>query len=82
MNLCYWIMGTLLYVSTMEALPTVVPDRIPCFAALETGFFVESVVNQGLSLYNVRQELWVPINGLLQRKSLEDNKEDRVWLLK
>lgn len=71
MHICFWIMGALLYSTTISAIPTVVPDRIPCFAELETSFFLEPIVNQALSLYNVRQELWIPINELLQRKSLE-----------
>lgn len=66
-----WIIAAIFYASTMDALPTVVPDPIPCVLDLETRFFDERIVNQGLSLYNVRQELWAPINQLLQRKSLE-----------
>lgn len=71
MNIYCWMMGILFYSSTIHALPTVVPDRIPCLIKLETSFFVESIVNQGLSLYNVRQELWLPINEHLQIISLE-----------
>jgi hypothetical protein len=70
MRVCAWIMGALFYSTTIGAIPSVVPDRIPCFVELETGFFSEPIVNQALSLYNVRQELWVPINQLLQQKSL------------
>lgn len=70
MAVCFWI-GILFYSTTIHALPTVVPDRIPCLVILETGFFVESIVNQGLSLYNVRQELWLPINEHLRNISLE-----------
>lgn len=66
-----WIMGALFYFTTLGAIPSVVPDRIPCFDALEIGFFSEPIVNQALSLYNVRQELWVPINELLKQKSLK-----------
>lgn len=71
MRICFWFIGAVFYFSTVEALPSVVPDPIPCFLALETGFFVESIVNQGLSLYDIRQELWVPINALLKIKSGE-----------
>lgn len=65
-----WLMGALFYVSTAEAMPAVVPDPIPCVRDLETRFFDERIVNQGLSLYNIRQELWVPINVLLRQKSM------------
>lgn len=71
MRVYYWIMGALFYSLAVEAIPSVVPDRIPCFLELETHFFVEPIVNQGLSLYGIRQELWLPINEYLQKKSLE-----------
>lgn len=71
MHVWLWIVGTLLYSMSISAIPTVVPDRIPCFFELQTGFFLEPIVNQALSLYNIRQELWVPINERLHQKSLE-----------
>ncbi len=55
----------------IEAIPTVVPDNIPCLVQLETQFFTESVVNQALSMYDVRQELWLPINQYLKVKNRE-----------
>jgi|GEM_PF-6423223 len=61
----------LFYTAALSAFPTVVPDPIPCVLELETHFFVEPIVNQGLSLYNIRQELWLPINAFLQLKSTE-----------
>ena len=70
MRIC-WIVSAVLYSSTVVALPTVVPDPIPCVLALEKNFFVEPIVNQALNLYNIRQELWLPINQLLQVKSAE-----------
>ena len=48
------------------ALPAVSAVSVPCLEALELHFFVESTVNRGLSLYNVREELWLPINMDLQ----------------
>jgi hypothetical protein len=67
-----YVIGILLYFSkSMLALPTVVPDPIACVVELETRFFVSSIVNQGLSLYRVRQELWMPINESLRQRSLE-----------
>lgn len=66
-----WIMGIGLYSATLGAIPTVVPDRIPCFLYLETHFFAEPIVSQALSLYNIRQELWVSIQVYLQKISLE-----------
>lgn len=71
MRIYLGLIAALFYSSTIMALPSVVPDPIPCFLELETHFFVESIVNQGLSLYNIRQELWLPINQLLQAKSAE-----------
>lgn len=71
MSISLWMIGILFYSSAIQASPTVVPERIPCFIALQTGFFVEPIVNQGLSLYNVRQELWLPINEHLHMISLE-----------
>ncbi len=66
-----WMMGIGLYSVTLGAIPTVVPDPVPCVLYLETHFFVEPIVSQALGLYNIRQELWVPINAYLQKKSLE-----------
>lgn len=66
-----WIMGIGLSFTTLGAIPTVVPDPVPCFLDLELHFFAEPIVSQGLSLYNIRQELWVPISAYLQNKSLE-----------
>lgn len=60
------------------ALPTVVPDRIPCVLELETQFFLEPIVNRSLSLYNVRQELWLPINTRLRQKNLEVSERMKV----
>ena len=71
MRIWPWIISAIFYVPWIWGLPTVVPDRIPCFVDLETLFFNEYIVNQGLSLYSIRQELWVPINGALKRKSSE-----------
>jgi hypothetical protein len=71
MRIWPWAMGIGLYSATLKAIPTVVPDPIPCFLYLETHFFTESIVSQALSLYNIRQELWVPINAYLQTKSFE-----------
>lgn len=71
MRLFPWLIYSLICTSSLFGRPTVVPDPIPCFIELETRFFNEYIVNQGLSLYNIREELWLPINQLLQRKSLE-----------
>lgn len=59
------------YFSKLAALPSVVPDPNPCLLILETHFFQEGIVNQALSLYNVRQELWLPINQRLKQKNFE-----------
>jgi hypothetical protein len=66
-----WMINAIFCISAIEGLPSVTPDRIPCFVDLETLFFNEYIVNQGLNLYNIRQELWLPINQVLQRKSAE-----------
>lgn len=66
-----WLWLFIICSSRLIALPTVVPDPIACVKDLETHFFDEFIVNRGLSLYDIRQELWVPINASLQRKSLE-----------
>lgn len=71
MRISPWLMGVLLFSFQIEAIPAVVPDPVPCVLDIETHFFVETIVNQGLSLYNVRQELWLPINQRLQVKNLE-----------
>lgn len=71
MRIYPWILGCLVYYSAGLALPTVVPDPIPCVLDLETNFFIPVVVEQGLSLYQVRQELWIPIVQSLQKKSLD-----------
>jgi hypothetical protein len=68
----FWLLALFFsFTKDCDAIPSVVPDKIPCFVTLETNFFVETYVSQGLSLYNVRQELWFPINQTLQAKSLE-----------
>ncbi|MFI0435192.1 MAG: hypothetical protein ACH350_05630 [Parachlamydiaceae bacterium] len=71
MQIFSWMTVILFYFAAIEGFPTVVPDPIPCFLALERDFFFEPIVSQGLSLYNVRQELWIPINQLLRKKSVE-----------
>jgi len=71
MHFSLWIIGALFYSFQVVAFPTVVPDPIPCLRELETHFFMDSIVIQGLSLYNIRQELWQPIVESLQRRSLE-----------
>lgn len=71
MRIYPWILSAMLYSSTVAAFPSVVPDRVPCVSILETHFFVEPIVNQALSLYNIRQELWLPINEILQAKSAQ-----------
>ncbi len=65
------LLAAFFYFFQIGALPTVVPDPIPCVEKLQTNFFLENLVNQGLSLYDVRQELWAPIRVVLQQKSLE-----------
>lgn len=52
-------------------LGAVAPERVPCVENLQIHFFVDSLVNQSLSFYDVRQELWVPINEELREKSKE-----------
>jgi hypothetical protein len=54
----------------ISAEPGVVSDSSPCFKQLQTRFFEEPIVNQALSLYNIRQELWSPINQRLRFVSL------------
>lgn len=71
MRIYPWLICVLCYSSGVIAFPTVIPDPIPCVLKLETGFFTEGIVSQALSMYNVRQELWVLINDLLQQKSQE-----------
>src|ERR1700730_12721094 len=66
-----WIFGALLYSSTVAGIPTVVPDPIPCVKELELHFFPEHLVSQALSLYNVRQELWLPIYQSLKSRTFE-----------
>lgn len=63
------LIGSLLLAASAGALPTVVPDTIPCVRDLETTFFPEYIVSQGLSMYGIRQELWLQINLSLQHKS-------------
>lgn len=70
MRLFSLMTGALLYASGGFALPSVVPDPIPCYQELSTHFFDPLIVNQALSLYGVRQELWQPIIQTLQGKSL------------
>jgi len=66
----FWMMGTLLFSTTGIALPTVVPDPIPCYQHLATHFFAPEIVDQSLSLYGVRQEIWVPIFESIQYRNL------------
>lgn len=68
-----WTIFTTLvcYTPTLAAFPTVVPDPIPCVRDLELHFFNERIVNEGLSFYYVRQEIWSMINQTLRTKSLE-----------
>ncbi|MBA3722173.1 MAG: hypothetical protein H0W88_07220 [Parachlamydiaceae bacterium] len=47
---------------TMEKSSAVIPDQVPCVQELELNFFIEPIVNQGLSLYDIPQGLWSPIN--------------------
>lgn len=63
------VLITICFASNLAALPTVVPDPVRCVKEIETHFFQDYIVNQGLSLYNIREELWVPINMALQRNS-------------
>jgi hypothetical protein len=56
--------------SILHAFPAVVSDPIPCIRDLENHFFDEKIVFQALSLYNIRQELWVPIINQLRQKSV------------
>lgn len=67
----FFAIGAIFYFTAIIALPTVVPDPVPCVLDLETRFFAEPIVNQGLSLYNVRQELWPLINESLRGKSVD-----------
>ena len=67
----WWIIAPLFFLAPFSLCSTVIPDPVPCFIALETRFFKEEIVNQALSLYDIRQELWLPMNALLQRKSGE-----------
>lgn len=69
MRMASWLAASFFYTGILSAFPTVVPDPIACVQDLETRFFQEYIVNQGLSLYNIREELWLPINISLQRKS-------------
>lgn len=46
-----------------------VPDPIPCVRNLETTFFRSEIVYQALSLYEIPQGLWDPINIDLQNRS-------------
>lgn len=71
MRIYPWIVSALFYSPVIWAFPAVVLDPIPCFLDLEIHFFTEPIVYQGLSLYNIRQELWVPIYVRLKQKSLE-----------
>lgn len=70
MRLCSWIAASLIYSSFGFAQPSLVPDPAYCFAQIESHFFSPNLVNQGLSLYEVRQELWLPINQSLQKRKL------------
>jgi hypothetical protein len=70
MRIWIWIVGFVFSVSSLKGLPTVVPDPVGCVEFLETHFFDQALVNQALNLYQVRQELWLPINQLLQVKSI------------
>lgn len=63
------LIASLLLAVSAEALPTVVPDPVPCVRDLEMTFFPEYIVSQGLSMYGIRQEIWQPINLSLQQKS-------------
>jgi len=71
MRIWPWVLGGILNFSGIFGLPTVVPDPVACVMDLETHFFNENLVYQALSLYGVRQELWVPIYGLLRQKNEE-----------
>ena len=67
-----WVSAVSLFFSLqLYAIPGVVPDPVPCVLVLETHFFVESIVNQALSLYDVRQELWLLINQRLKAENLQ-----------
>lgn len=66
-----WIMSVLFFFSAFKDVHAVVPDNVACVFELETQFFTEPIVNQALSLYNIRQELWLPISHALQNKSIE-----------
>src|ERR1700722_6870910 len=69
MRMITWLAATIFFTAVLSAEPTVVPDPIPCIRDLETGFFVEPIVNQALNLYNVMEEKWLPINIALKGKS-------------
>ena len=70
MRISLWVVASFLLATSVTALPTVVPDPIPCVRNLETTFFLEPIVNQGLSMYGIRQEIWLPINISLTHKSV------------
>ncbi|MDP1879785.1 MAG: hypothetical protein Q8K60_02450 [Parachlamydiaceae bacterium] len=55
----------------ISALPSVARDPVPCLHDLEVNFFSAELVNQALSLYGIRQELWAPVSNRLIGKSLE-----------
>ena len=48
---------------------SVIPDRLPCLMELETHFFDSKLVYQALSLYQIPQGLWSPIDQSLQTRS-------------
>lgn len=51
-------------------LPSVAPDPIPCLKNLELYFFDEIIVSEALSLYGIRQEIWLPVTQRLRGKNL------------
>lgn len=53
------------------SLPSVAQDPVPCLKDLELNFFSPDLVNQALSLYGIRQELWAPVSNRLIGKSRE-----------
>lgn len=68
MNL-YFLFGSFAFMASF--LSAVVPDPIPCVMDLETHFFSPQIVNQALSFYHVREELWPLINKELEEKNKE-----------
>lgn len=65
--ICLWLMTSVS--ASLLALPTVVQDPSRCFKDLQTNFFREDIVYEGLSFYQIPQGLWSPIFQGLQVRS-------------